>query len=172
MNTRIGHVSYTERPSDAHCLKAVNNSKFLPFIYLQTAMAAYSFSGRTLFCDGTNREPEVAAGAVRVEIGRTEVQVPRAARAIRIEGRRPIAAVGPGTSDGRTVPVADRRKKDTVSILLTGYFVPILSALCRPCVCTVRLQLVELSLRGHTPPATPICTSGIVRQIQTSLVVN
>ena len=60
--------------------------------------------------------PGAAVVEVPVDIGRTEVNVPRVARVVRIEGRGPVVAEGPHTAKAGIEPVAGSGQEYAVSI--------------------------------------------------------
>ena len=68
--------------------------------------------------------PVVTVVVVPVDIVGFEVDVPRVVRVVRIEGRRPVVAVGPGIVKVRVVPVACGGKDSPSAGRLTGGGVP------------------------------------------------
>ena len=75
-----------------------------------------------LFYDGTDRKPVVTVDVVPVHTVRIEVHAARVVRDARIEGRRPVVAVGTGTVEIGIVPVAGGRKEDAIAIRLALAF--------------------------------------------------
>ena len=92
---------------------------------------AYALA-RLLFCDRTNGLPVVAVDVVPEDTVGIEGDAPRVVRAARIEGRRPVAAVGPGIAKVRAEPAACGWKEDAVSVNFTSYPVAIHAVLSRP----------------------------------------
>lgn len=68
--------------------------------------------------------PVVTVVVVPVDIVGIEIHVPRVVRVVRIEGRRPVVAVGTRIVEVRIVPVASGGKKLPSAGRLTGGGVP------------------------------------------------
>ncbi len=69
--------------------------------------------------------PVAVAAAAPVDTRRIEVHVPREVRIARIEGRRPIVAVGANIVEVGIVPAASGWKEDAVAVGLAGYSVSV-----------------------------------------------
>lgn len=59
---------------------------------------------RLLFCDCTDRNPVEAVEVVPADTAGIEVDAPRVVRVVRIEGRGPVEAEGPGIVKVRVFP--------------------------------------------------------------------
>ena len=95
-----------------------------------------------LFLDGTDREAEVAVVVAPDRVARVEVVVDAVGvvGVVRIEGRRPVVAVGPDIVGIRVGAVARCRQEDglvSVTFLLAGHEVTVDSILCGPCPSTI-----------------------------------
>ena len=85
---------------------------------------------------------------VTAHIAGIEVDTPRAIRAVRIEGRRPVGAIGARTGEAGGVPETSEGKEDTVPIG-GGYPASIYTILGSPRALGTECR--PLSISGHTP---------------------
>ena len=104
----------------------------------------------------------VAVVVVPAHVVRIEVDEPREVRAVRIERRRPVVAVGAGIGEVRVVAKPRGGEEDRVAVGLACYEITFYAILCSPRPCAVVAQLRPFGIGGHTPFATPVHVSSIV----------
>lgn len=127
-----------------------------------------------IFQNRSDRVAEVAAAVVaRIDAFIAEAQVPRVARDVRVERRRPVAAARTLIEETRRVAAARRRQENELRIvrlvheLITGDTVII----GYPLVVGIIYQLGKLLHLRHAPGTAPVGTCRIVGILQLSLVV-
>ena len=109
----------------------------------------------------TNRLPTAAVVVVHVAIDRTEVEVPRAVRADRVERTRPEVAPTASIVEIAIVAVASGRQEETVAVR-GGEESSVHAVLSRPSNGRVVVKLLPFLLGGHTPVAAPIGCGRVV----------
>ena len=123
---------------------------------------------RTHWSDRLTTAAIVAAHMATVRI---KVEVPRAARVVRVERTRPVAAAAACTDEAAFVAVACGRQEDTIAVG-GGKESAIHSVLLCPGLGGVVAKLLPLFLGGRAPAIAPVFRSRVVLGLQDGQIVH
>ena len=110
---------------------------------------------------GSDRPPIVAVAVVHEVIARIEVEVPRVARAARVERTRPVVAVA--ACEVETAIVAGARSgQEEIAAVACGEESSVHPVLLRPGYGRVVVELLPFFLRGQAPPISTVGSCRVV----------
>lgn len=90
------------------------------------------------------------------------MHAPRLNRVVRIEGRRPVVAVGALICEVGRAPVPRGRQKDAVAVGIAGYQYSVYCVQGSPGPCAIIAQLRPLRISRHSPIPPKFHVSDIV----------
>ena len=96
-----------------------------------------------------------AEGVVHTVIDRTDVEVPRTVRVVRVERTRPVVTVGTGTAETAIVAEAGSGQEDRVAVRSCKQ-ASVCSVMGSPSYCAVVFQFIHFIVCRHSPACAPV----------------